>query len=172
MGRITFILGGVRSGKSSYALALAKKGKKKTAFIATCQALDQEMSERIKLHRRARPGDWRTFEEAYDVSGLLHRIGAKFEIILIDCVTILISNLMLRGLSEDAIRKEVNDILAALNKKKAKVIIVSNEVGLGIVPRNKLARDFRDLAGQVNQIIAKKADAVFFMAAGLPLKVK
>ena len=172
MAKIIFILGGARSGKSSYAIALAKKGRRKTAFIATCQALDKEMRGRIMLHQKTRPKDWHTFEEAYNVSGLVNKIGVKFEIIIIDCITLLVSNLMLKGLSADAIQKEISSILAALNKSKARVIIVSNEVGLGIVPRNKLARNFRDLAGQVNQIIASKADEVFFMAAGIPLKIK
>jgi adenosylcobinamide kinase/adenosylcobinamide-phosphate guanylyltransferase len=172
MAKIIFILGGARSGKSTFALKLAKKDKRKVAFIATCQALDKEMAERIKFHKKMRPGYWQTFEEPYKVSGLLKKIGAKFDVILIDCFTLFVSNLMLRGLKKDAITKEVNNILVALTKTKTKAIIVSNEVGLGIVPQNKLARDFRDMAGKINQTVARKSDEVFFMVSGIPIKIK
>ena len=171
MAKIIFILGGARSGKSTYALTLAKKESKKVAFIATCQALDKEMTQRIQRHRKTRPKDWQIFEEPYDVAGLLNKIGTKFELVLIDCLTLLVSNLMLKGFRESAIKKEFNRILSALNKTNAKVIIVSNEVGLGIVPQNKLARDFRDIAGKVNQVVAAKSDEVFFMVAGIPAKI-
>lgn len=172
MAKIIFILGGARSGKSTFALELVKKDKKKVAFIATCQPLDKEMAQRIKFHKKIRPGDWQTFEEPYKVSGLLHKIGTKFEVILIDCLTLLMSNLMLKGLKEDAITQEVNNILSALNKIKVKAIIVSNEVGLGIVPQNKLARDFRDISGKINQAVVRKSDEVFFMVSGIPTKIK
>ncbi len=172
MGKIIFILGGARSGKSAYALELAKKGKKKVAFIATCQALDKEMSRRIELHKKTRPKNWQTFEEHCRVAVLLDKIAAKFDLILIDCLTLLVSNLMLNGLNEKTIIKEVNAILAALNKTRADAIIVSNEVGLGIVPKNKVGRDFRDIAGRINQAVAGKSDQVFFMLSGIPWMVK
>lgn len=172
MARIIFILGGARSGKSTYALDLARKNKKKVAFIATCQVLDKEMAQRIKFHKKARPRNWQTFEEPCKVSGLLNKIGAKFEVILIDCLTLLVSNLMLKGLKEDAIKEEVNNLLFALNKIKAKAIIVSNEVGMGIVPNNKLGRDFRDIAGRMNQIVAAKSDNVIFLVSGIPIELK
>ena len=172
MAGIIFIIGGARSGKSSCAIELAKKYKKRVAFIATCQALDREMAQRIKFHKKARPGDWQTFEEPYKVAELLFKIGNKFEVILIDCLTLFVSNLMLKGLKVDAIIKEVDNILVALDKSKSKAIIVSNEVGLGIVPNNKLGRDFRDIAGKINQIIAKKSDEVFFIVSGIPKKIK
>lgn len=172
MAKIIFILGGARSGKSTYALELARKNKKKVAFIATCQALDKEMAQRIRFHKKARPRNWQNFEEPCKVSGLLNKIGAKFEVILIDCLTLLVSNLMLKGLKEDAIIQEINNILSALNKIEGKAIIVSNEVGSGIVPQSKLGRDFRDIAGKINQIVAKKSDEVFFMVSGIPTKIK
>jgi len=171
MGKITFILGGARSGKSTYALNLAKK-RKKVAFIATCQGLDQEMQARIKLHKKTRPFHWQTFEEPQKTSELLSKISGKFEVILIDCLTLLVSNLMLKGVKDKAIKKEITKVLAALKKIKADTIIVSNEVGLGIVPENKLARDFRDLAGKINQIVAAESDEVFFMVSGIPWRVK
>ncbi len=171
MGKITLILGGARSGKSSCALELARKHKR-VAFIATCQALDKEMEKRIKLHRQARPKHWKTFEEPKDVSSLLTKIGSEFDCFIIDCLTLLISNLILDGYKQEAVLKKVNAVLGILKKKKAEAIIVSNEVGLGIVPANRLGRDFRDIAGQANQTVAQQAGQVFFMAAGLPLKIK
>ena len=172
MAKIIFILGGARSGKSTYALELTKKYKKKVAFIATCQALDKEMTQRIKFHKKARPRDWQTFEEPYKVSGLLNKIGAKFDVILIDCLTLLVSNLILKGLKVDAITQEINNILSALNKIEGKAIIVSNEVGLGIVPNTKLGRSFRDVAGKINQAVAQESDEVFFMVSGIPWRIK
>lgn len=171
MNKITLILGGARSGKSSYALCLAKKHKK-VAFIATCLGLDKEMLERISLHKEARPKHWETFEEPKELAKLLEKISNSFNCILIDCLTILVSNLMLSGNSQKQILKKIEELLLILNKKKAKVILVSNEVGLGLVPANKLGRDFRDIAGKVNQLAAQQAGQVFFMAAGLALKIK
>jgi adenosylcobinamide kinase/adenosylcobinamide-phosphate guanylyltransferase len=173
MGKIIFILGGARSGKSSFALELAKKSKKnKVAFIATGEARDGEMRRRILLHRRSRPSNFETFEEAYNPSGLLKKNAATFDVIIIDCLTLLVSNLMLKKFKEKEILNEMNKILAELRKTKTKAIIVSNEVGLGIVPWTKLGRDFRDIAGKVNQVVAKNADNVFFMVSGLSQKIK
>ena len=171
MNKITLILGGARSGKSSYALSLAKKYKK-VAFIATCLGLDREMRERIRLHKEARPKHWETFEEPKELAELLAKIDSSFDCILIDCLTLLVSNLMLSGNNQKQALKKIEELLLTLNKKKAKVILVSNEVGLGLVPANKLGRDFRDIAGKVNQMAAQQAGQVFFMAAGLPLKIK
>ena len=168
MAEITFILGGARSGKSYLAVKMAKEKSKKVAFIATCKPLDEEMKERIKLHKEVRPKNWQTFEESEDVALLLKKIDNEFDVIIIDCLTILISNLLLKGLKEKDIQEKIKRIM----KSKANIIIVSNEVGLGIVPGNKLARDFRDIAGKINQMVAKEAKEVFFMVSGLPLKIK
>ncbi|MCQ9205720.1 MAG: bifunctional adenosylcobinamide kinase/adenosylcobinamide-phosphate guanylyltransferase [Omnitrophica bacterium] len=172
MGKIVFILGGARSGKSSFAVELAKGRNKKVAFVATCQALDREMKERIKLHIKKRPQNWQTFEEPKNLSFLLKKISRVVDVIIIDCLTLLVSNLSLGGLDDKAIEDKVSEILKVLKSAKAKSIIVSNEVGLGIVPRNRLGRNFRDLAGRINQIVAKQADRVFFMVSGLPLQIK
>jgi len=173
MGKIIFILGGARSGKSSFALKLAKKSKKrKVAFIATAQARDREMGKRILLHRLARPSNFKTFEEALNLSGLLKKISSGFDVIIIDCLTLFVSNLMLKRFKEKEILEEIDKVLAMLKKTNTKAIIVSNEVGLGIVPQTKLGRNFRDIAGKVNQAVAKKADNVFFMVSGLPWRVK
>ena len=172
MGKITFILGGARSGKSRFAVKLAQGNGRKVAFIATCLPLDSEMKKRIGIHKKTRPSHWRTFETPRDISSLLKQIGHKFETIIIDCLTLLVSNLLLKGLDGNDIESQVNKILRSLKKIKARAIIVSNEAGLGIVPENKLARDFRDIAGRINQTVASKSDEVIFMLAGLPLKIK
>ncbi|MFA5275488.1 MAG: bifunctional adenosylcobinamide kinase/adenosylcobinamide-phosphate guanylyltransferase [Candidatus Omnitrophota bacterium] len=171
MAKITFILGGARSGKSRYALNLAKKYKQ-VVFIATCQGLDKEMGERILRHKDSRPKHWKTFEEPRKLAGLLTKIGNSFDCVIIDCLTLLVSNLVLRGEKEKKILNDFEGILRQLKKIKSKVIIVSNEVGLGLVPVNKLGRDFRDIAGKVNQAAAKSSDKVIFMVAGLPMEVK
>lgn len=171
MGKITLVLGGARSGKSIFALNLARRYKK-VAFLATCQALDKEMQERILLHKNERPKHWKTFEEPRDLNSLLIKIGDTFDCILIDCLTLLVSNLILAGHKKEEISEKIKAMLAILRKKKAKIIMVSNEVGLGLVPANKLGRDFRDIAGKVNQIVAKQANEVFFTISGIPMKIK
>lgn len=172
MNKIIFILGGVRSGKSIYALKLVKRHHKKVAFIATCQPKDLEMRHRIELHKKIRPGHWQTFEESQEIAPVLKTIGDKFECIIIDCLTLLVSNLILTGCSQNLIEKKVNDMMAHLKKIKGKAIIISNEVGMGIVPANKLARNFRDIAGKINQIVARKSNEVYFMVSGIPWKIK
>lgn len=172
MGKIIFILGGARSGKSTYAINLAKRIPKRVAFIATCASLDKEMKKRIRLHQTKRPSSWQTFEETKDIAALLKKIRSQYPMIIIDCLTLLISNLLLAGFKENTILDKINEILKILKSLKGKAIIVANEVGLGIVPNSKLGRDFRDLAGKVNQLVVQKADEVFFMVSGLPLKVK
>lgn len=172
MSKITFILGGARSGKSSYAVELAKRFNKKTAFIATCLPLDAEMRKRIELHRKKRPSHWQTFEETKDISSLLKKMGSTYSVVIIDCLTLLISNLLLEGLDDYTIEDRINKILKTLKSQKCKSIIVSNEVGLGIVPGNHMTRRFRDLAGKINQSVANEASEVFFMVSGLPSKIK
>jgi adenosylcobinamide kinase/adenosylcobinamide-phosphate guanylyltransferase len=167
MSKITFIMGGARSGKSQLAIKMAKDGRK-VAFIATCQPLDKEMEKRITIHKKTRPPYWHVFEEPEDVDLLLKKISDRFDVIVVDCLTILISNLLLKGLKEKDIGKKIKRMMNV----RADVIIVSNEVGLGIVPDNELARDFRDIAGKMNQIVAEEADEVFFMVSGLPMKIK
>jgi adenosylcobinamide kinase/adenosylcobinamide-phosphate guanylyltransferase len=171
MGKITFILGGSRSGKSNYAQVLAKKYKR-VAFIATCQPLDKEMRQRIKMHRELRPKHWQTFEEYRDIALTLRKISFGFDCIIIDCLTLFVSNLMSAKKNQKSIEEKIKRILLLLKTMKASAILISNEVGLGIVPENKLARDFRDIAGKVNQIVAKEAKRVIFMASGIPMKIK
>jgi adenosylcobinamide kinase/adenosylcobinamide-phosphate guanylyltransferase len=169
--KIIFIVGGARSGKSSYALKLAAKSRK-PAFVATCQALDKEMVQRIQKHRFERSKDWTTFEEPIKVAALIEKIPARHDLILLDCMTLLVSNLLLKRKTAGEIEQEVLSILKALKKRKGLSIIVSNEVGLGIVPHTKIGREFRDIAGCVNKIIAGKTDSVFFMVSGIPWRIK
>jgi adenosylcobinamide kinase/adenosylcobinamide-phosphate guanylyltransferase len=171
MNKITLILGGARSGKSNYALSLAQEYKK-VAFIATGQGKDKEMRERIKLHQETRPKHWETFEEPRELTKLLGKMNNSFDCIVIDCLTLLVSNLILSANSQKQIIEKVQESLLILNKKKARIILISNEVGLGIVPAHKLGREFRDIAGKVNQIVARQADEVLFMVAGLPMNIK
>lgn len=172
MNKITFILGGARSGKSSYAIKLAERLGRKAAFIATCLPLDKEMKRRIEIHKKNRPSHWQTFEGQKNTLTLLSELSSKFSVLLIDCLTLLISKLLQEGLSDKIIEDKIRKMLCVLKKNKCKSIIVSNEVGLGIVPRNRLARRFRDLAGRINQILTQESDEVFFMLSGLPLKLK
>lgn len=170
MGKIILITGGARSGKSNFAEELAKKQDKKLFYIATGQPFDSEMHYRIKKHRKRRGRLWKTIEESKTISKVLHKISNG--IVVLDCVTLWISNLMSTGLSDKNIKNEVLRTLKIADKGKFSIIVVTNEVGNGIVPDNKLARRYRDLLGTVNQLIAKRADSVFLMCSGIPMEVK
>lgn len=171
MGKITFILGGTRSGKSKYAVNLANKYKR-VGFIATCMPLDKEMKKRISHHKASRPKNWKTFENYLNLEAVLKQNAFDFDIFIIDCLTLMVSNLLFKGMKEKIIEDKIKSLFGVLKKIKTNSIIVSNEVGLGIVPSNKLARDFRDVAGRINQIAAEKADNVFLMVSGLPCRMK
>ncbi|MBL7070231.1 MAG: bifunctional adenosylcobinamide kinase/adenosylcobinamide-phosphate guanylyltransferase [Candidatus Omnitrophica bacterium] len=171
MAKITFIIGGARSGKSSFALKLARRYKQ-VAFIATCEPLDNEMRQRIRLHQKQRPRVWQTFQEYKDLTIALKKISNKTDCIIIDCLTLLVSNLLLKGATQSMIEQKIKKIITFLSDFKGRVIIVSNEVGMGIVPVSKLGRDFRDINGIINQIVAGKSQEVFFMIAGIAQKIK
>jgi len=175
---ITFIIGGARSGKSSFALNLAEgvhgvsaTSPMRKVYIATAQALDDEMKERIKKHKKERSADWLTIEEPLNISALIKEIHKKYDVILLDCLTLWLSNLMLNNLD---VNKEIEDLINALRltPDALRVFIVSNEVGMGLVPDNELSRRFRDLAGLINRKIAGIADEVYLVTAGIPLKIK
>lgn len=172
MSELILITGGARSGKSSYALKLAGSQKGKVIYIATAAALDSEMEKRIKFHKRARRKDWLTIEEPLDILKAVKKISRKNVVIILDCLTLLISNLMLGGFKDVAIYKKIKSIATALKKNAELSIVVTNEVGGGIVPDNKLARKFRDLQGNANQIVAEAADCVYFLVSGIPMKIK
>lgn len=172
MSELILITGGVRSGKSNYAQHLAKSFKRKVIYIATAEALDSDMKERIGQHKKSRDKSWVTIEEPIGVLGAVRKLSADRRVMLLDCLTLFISNLILKGLSDKAVYSEVKSILKALNRKSEVVIIVTNEVGSGIVPDSKLGRRFRDLQGRVNQIVSGEADCVYLLISGIPVKIK
>ena len=175
--KVTFILGGARSGKSTYAEQLAQAGQQ-VLFIATAQAFDAEMTARIAAHRATRPGHWHTLEAPTAIATALQTIAFTPDIVVLDCVTLLVSNLLLAQpenapfeTSQTAIDAEISALIAAFSRWPAHWIIVSNEVGLGIVPAYPLGRTYRDLLGRVNQQLARRADSTVFMLAGLPMRL-
>ncbi len=170
--KVYFITGGARSGKSAYAekLALGLPGKK--AYIATAQALDAEMAAKIAKHRKDRGDSWDTYEEPLAVADLLRKLSDRYHVALLDCLTLWLSNVMAHTDGDAAVLSRSEELVGALKNFGGRCIVVSNEVGLGIVPDNPLARKFRDLAGMLNQRVAQAADEVYFTAAGIPLKIK
>lgn len=171
-----FILGGARSGKSHYAQELAGKLSKKVLFVATGEALDDEMKSRIKQHQESRPRSWRTLEAPTDLSSQIEKYIKDAHVVLIDCLTLLVANLLGEDSDYDGadsrITAEVENLLSCIDKTDASFIIVSNEVGMGVVPDNKTARIYRDLLGKANQLLAQHSDEVYFMVAGIPVEVK
>jgi len=172
MSKLIFITGGARSGKSAFAERLAADAAGKRAYLATAQALDAEMVRRIELHRRRRGDAWDTFEEPLAIAELVGKLAGRYRMVLLDCLTLWLSNVMARSERDSEITDKVEELAAALRAFDGTLLAVSNEVGLGIVPDNPLARRFRDLAGFLNQRIAREADEAYFLAAGLPLKIK
>ncbi|NEJ72458.1 bifunctional adenosylcobinamide kinase/adenosylcobinamide-phosphate guanylyltransferase [Rhizobium phaseoli] len=165
----TFILGGARSGKSRFAESLVVSTGLDRHYLATGRAWDEEMQARIAQHRADRGPSWATHEEPLDLVGTLGAIDGAGRVVLIDCLTLWVTNLMMEQRDMAA---EFLTLTNFLSQAKAQLVFVSNEVGLGIVPDNRMAREFRDHAGRLHQSIAAKAAEVYFIAAGLPLKMK
>jgi adenosylcobinamide kinase/adenosylcobinamide-phosphate guanylyltransferase len=179
MGTLVLILGGARSGKSSYAQSLAEATGKPVTFIATAEALDDEMSARIQKHRAERPATWKTLEIPFDIASQLHRVKSK--VVLLDCITLLISNLLMQFVKDDrvdeapfmaAVQEEINELVRRLRVGEQDWILISNEVGLGLVPPYQMGRVYRDAIGWANQRLAREADNVIFMVAGIPTTIK
>lgn len=175
---VTLVLGGARSGKSSFAERIAyKKGARNVLYLATAEAKDQEMMERIKKHQQSRPEGWQTIEEAYDLKKIFMSLSSG-QVILLDCLTLYVSNIILRdnqevsSVAEDRIKQDLIDVINITRKKDMDLIIVSNIVGSGVVPPSKIGRRFRDITGRVNQLIARSADEVYLCIAGLPIEIK
>jgi adenosylcobinamide kinase / adenosylcobinamide-phosphate guanylyltransferase len=166
---ITLVLGGARSGKSSHAEALVTGSASCGTYIATAEPGDAEMAARIADHRARRGAFWRTVEEPLDLAGAIRAHAAADRPILVDCLTLWLSNLMGTG---RVAAHEVEALGAALRDARGPVVLVANEVGMGLVPETPLGREFRDEAGRLNQQIAAIADRVIFIAAGLPLVLK
>lgn len=169
ISKIVFVTGGARSGKSAFALKEASMLPGKKAYIATAEALDEEMQLRIENHKRQRGDDWITYEEPIKIADVIKNIEDRYSVIVIDCLTLWLSNLFL---SNKNIEKEIESFYCSLSIVRCPLFIVSNEVGMGIVPDNELARQFRDMAGFLNQQVAEIADEVYMVVAGIPVKIK
>ncbi len=165
------MLGGARSGKSFFALKEASKIRGRKAFIATAEPFDEEMKERIERHKKERGRDWDTFEEPLMIADAIRETISTYKVTVVDCLTLWLSNIMHTDLD---VNDEIGRLIESLHptKNDSRVYIVSNEVGMGIVPDNDLARKFRDFAGVLNREVAELSDAVYLIAAGTPLKIK
>lgn len=179
--KITFITGGARSGKSSFALKTASALDGQKAYLATAEALDQEMKERIFKHKMERGVTWDTLEEPVKIADTLNGMTDRYDVVVLDCLTLWLSNLVCKNMDCD---KEIDDFIELLKNisaisesplrqtQNSKLFIVSNEVGMGIVPENELARRFRDFVGILNQKAAEVAHEVYLVTAGIPMKIK
>lgn len=177
------LTGGARSGKSSYAQELAERSGKRVLFVATAEAGDDEMRERIEKHKQDRPADWRTLETPTGVGKAIRDNLGDAEVVLIDCITLLVGNILGRYCDETgeridthsaeaAVREEILSLTERFSAHGPDFIIVTNEVGLGLVPDNPMGRVYRDLLGMANRMLAEKADEVYLLVSGLPMKLK
>jgi adenosylcobinamide kinase/adenosylcobinamide-phosphate guanylyltransferase len=173
MGTVTLITGGARSGKSAHSLTLAQQATgARRFFIATAEAHDDEMRERIAHHRASRSTDFTTIEEPIAIGATLLELASRADIVVVDCLTLWISNLLMARRSDEEILAEARGLAGAMAEAPFASIVVTDEVGAGIVPDNALARRFRDLLGWANQTLAQTAEHVVLMVAGYPLRVK
>ena len=179
LGKIVLVTGGARSGKSRFAEQYAAKHGNRIAYIATAQIYDEEMAHRVKLHQVRRPVEWDTFEAPFEAEKILREAGEAHDLILFDCLTLYLSNLICALPSlEDfdrnycTIRENIDRLIEQATAYEGTVVFVTNEVGAGIVPENRLSREYRDLAGISNQLMARAADEVYLVVCGLPVNVK
>lgn len=176
--KITLITGGARSGKSRFAQEMALKAGGKVLFVATAEAGDEEMSKRIAAHKKARPADWKTLEATTNLGKQITRNIGGARTVVIDCITLLVSNIFQRHSqandkeTEKGVAAEIEELINCIKNLDAHFIIVTNEVGLGLVPENRLGRLYRDRLGQANQRLAEAANEVIMMVAGLPVRIK
>jgi adenosylcobinamide kinase/adenosylcobinamide-phosphate guanylyltransferase len=166
------ITGGCRSGKSRFASDFANQHFSKKLYLATCEALDEEMAQRIEHHKKMRGPEWQTLEEPIKIVEGIRQYEDGVEVILLDCITLWLSNLLTKGNTDLKIMDEINRFVEMIKQTPASLIIVSNEVGMGIVPVDPLGRRFRDLSGMANQRIAQVAETVIFMVSGIPIFLK
>lgn len=177
MPRTTFITGGARSGKSTFAEQLAAKFPAPYGYLATAQTLDDEMEERVRQHRNRRGADWRTIEEPLLLEQVMAGHDGVCGVLLVDCITLWVTNLLFHygedaADSEERILADVRSLACRLRSLNTPAILVSNELGMGIVPENRLARRFRDIAGKANQILAGAADEAWLVVSGIPMRLK
>lgn len=175
----TFILGGARSGKSTLAQKMGEEAGGEVLFVATAEAGDEDMKARIDAHQRSRPAGWHTLEATHDLGLQILQQARTANTIIIDCITLLVSNIFQlhdwkedAELMETAVRKEITGIINCMEAVPAHFIIVSNEIGLGIVPADRVSRIYRDVLGRANQLLANHADTVYLLVAGIPVTVK
>jgi adenosyl cobinamide kinase/adenosyl cobinamide phosphate guanylyltransferase len=170
---ITLVTGGARSGKSDFALRKASAFSGGKVFLATAEPLDEEMRRRVEEHRKNRGQDWETIEEPLNICGAIREAQGDHGVILLDCLTLWVSNLLTRAsLEENSARERIDEFAALLPSLDCNLLVVTNEVGMGVVPENPLARLFRDLAGLANRKVAEAADEAYLMVSGLPVKLK
>jgi len=172
MGHWTLIIGGARSGKSSHALKLARGFRPARFYIATAGAGDEEMKERILNHQKERGSDFRTIEEQYELKKVFRGLPGESRVVVVDCLTLWVTNLLIAERSEEKIRKIIGELLEMKERVNAPVIWVSNEVGQGIVPNDPLSRRYQDLLGWTNQRFAGVSNRVIQMVAGIPVRIK
>lgn len=170
--KLILITGGCRSGKSQFALDYANRHFHKKLYLATCEALDEEMVKRIEHHKKRRGLDWQTVEEPIKIAEAIRQDENAIEVILLDCITLWLSNLLMRQESDHEIMNEVSRLMDTVKQGQTSFIFVSNEVGMGIVPVDPLGRRFRDLSGMANQKIAEVAHTVIFIVSGIPIFLK
>jgi adenosylcobinamide kinase/adenosylcobinamide-phosphate guanylyltransferase len=168
---VILAIGGAASGKSAAALDLAGQAMPR-AFLATGQPLDGEMAERIRRHQAARGPGWDTVEMPIDLASWFEATGSRYQTVVLDCLTLWLSNLKEAGFSDSAVPALVTELLQAMRMMHGRIVVVTNELGMGLVPMDADARRFRDLAGEVTQQFAREADEVYFVVAGLPVRIK
>jgi adenosylcobinamide kinase/adenosylcobinamide-phosphate guanylyltransferase len=179
----TLITGGARSGKSSLAQEMAMKSGQAVLFVATAEAGDDEMHRRIEEHKKNRPADWRTLEVTTRVGSQICQHVGQARVVVVDCITLLVNNIFSQchdqsgrlpevSLVEQNLVAEIGELIDCIRRTEADFIIVTNEVGLGLVPDNRLGRLYRDLLGRANQMLAQAVDEVYLMVAGLPVRIK
>jgi adenosylcobinamide kinase/adenosylcobinamide-phosphate guanylyltransferase len=173
VSEIAFFIGGCRSGKSRQALNAAEAmAKDQKIFIATCIPRDEEMRQRVDRHQKERNRSWSTVEAPLRLSEAIAAQNRDDCVLLVDCLTLWISNLLLKPETTEKIAAQINELVRVLKAADCPIVLVSNEVGSGVVPENKLSRDFRDLVGFSNQAVADCADRVLWMVAGVPVRIK
>jgi len=185
MGELILVTGGARSGKSSFAEELARKFKGEVLYVATSIPVDEEMKSRIRKHKEQRPKNWETIEAYKDLDLHLGNVTAQKSAVLLDCVTIMVTNIMLDKCSdidnigtdeaadmEDRVKNEIKKLIEIIAKTQSAFIIVTNEVGMGVVPEYPSGRVFRDIAGRANQMLARFANEVYLCVSGIPVKIK
>ncbi|MFC2069943.1 bifunctional adenosylcobinamide kinase/adenosylcobinamide-phosphate guanylyltransferase [Chloroflexota bacterium] len=179
----TLIIGGARSGKSDFAQGLAAKSGKKVLFVATAEAGDEEMRQRIEKHKQSRPSSWITLETATNIGKEILEKAGDTELVIVDCITLLVNNIFSKfdfqadtEIDDTPVEKEVilevNQLIDCFHRLDASFIIVTNEVGMDLVPANKIGRLYRDMLGRANQLLAEQVDVVYLMVAGLPVQIK